>query len=45
MVVSLILRLRWIAPPNRTTWLLTGKHRIVAGQFPQGQNAEFVKVG
>lgn len=45
LAITAVILMALITPPRLKEWRLTGKHRIVAGQFPQGQNAEFVKVG
>lgn len=44
-VVTAVILLAMVTPPRLKDWLLTGKHRIVPGQLPQGPNAEFIKVG
>jgi hypothetical protein len=41
VVVLIIL----IVPPGLKEWRLTGQHRMVPGQFAEGPNSEFVRVG
>ena len=43
--ITAVILVALITPPRLKDWLLTGKHRIAAGQYPQGPNAEFIKVG
>ncbi len=45
LATTALILVALLTPPRLKQWRLTGKHRIVAGQFVQGQNADFVKVG
>jgi hypothetical protein len=42
---TVVILLGLITPPGLKDWRLTGKHRIIPGQPPQGSDPEFIKVG
>lgn len=43
--LSAVILVNLITPPALKEWRLTGKHRILEGQFYQRQDSEFTRVG